>query len=215
MSENILTFCTAEISPEVITHFIHLSQRTEESSKIWSVVRTPHDDQTRIEKPTHTRIRPFQTGFLNAPLSALTEFVRSAPQSTSYPFSRNTFAVLDERSVGEETVVLWTGVERVGGEVRERGEEGGGGDGEGNGDAERDGDKRVISVEWRNFRVEFCKACWVVGILVRRPGLFVEIVEKGQGAQVDGGGILRVDAPMKEGDLEEEGEEDFTDEEED
>ncbi|CAD6444996.1 ca62a2d5-6e0b-4a4b-a203-f7cef0dfcc7e [Sclerotinia trifoliorum] len=209
MTENVLTFCTAELPPEVISHFIHLSQRTEESSKIWSIVRTP--SETPIGKRTRTPIRAFQTGFLNAPLSTLTTFVRSAPQSNSYHFSRNTFAVLDKRSRDDETVVLWTRIERIGGELMERGD--GDGDGDGDGGAEWEGDEQVVSVEWRDFRVEFCKACWVVGLLQMRPRLFVEIVEKGQGAQVDGEGVLRVDAPMKKGDVEE-GDDDFSDEEE-
>ncbi|KAF7865967.1 hypothetical protein EAF04_006130 [Stromatinia cepivora] len=196
MAENILTFCTAEVPPEVISQFIRLSQRTEESSKIWSIVRTP--TETPIGKRTRTTIHPFQTGFLNAPLSTLTTFVRSAPQTNPYHFSRNTFAVLDSRSIEDETVVLWTRIESMSPELAERGE----------------WDEGKKNVEWRDFRVEFTKACWVVGLLEVRPQLFVEIVEKGQGAQVDGEGVLRVDAPMKECDLEEE-EDDFTDDGED
>ncbi|KAJ8068157.1 hypothetical protein OCU04_003728 [Sclerotinia nivalis] len=194
MAKNILTFCTAEVPPEVISQFIHLSQRTEESSKIWSIVRTP--TESPIGKHTRTTIRPFQTGFLNAPLSTLTTFVRSAPQTSSYHFSRNTFAVLDSRSIEDETAVLWTRIESMPLELAERGE----------------WDEGKMSVEWRDFRVEFTKACWVAGLLEVRPRLFVEIVEKGQGAQVDGEGVLRVDAPMKKCDSEED--DDFTDDDE-
>lgn len=65
-------------------------------------------------------------------------------------------------------------------------------------------DESKKMVEWKDFRVEFSVACWVVGLLETMPQVFVEIVEKGQGAQVDGEGVLKVDAPMKEWDLEEE-----------
>lgn len=105
--------------------------------------------------------------------------------------------MLDSRSVEDETVVLWTYLEKMPAELAERGE----------------WDETKKTAEWRKFRVEFTNACWVVGVLETKPQLFVEIVEKGQGVQVDGEGILRVDAPIKEWDLEKE--EDFsTDDEE-
>ncbi|KAB8291585.1 hypothetical protein EYC80_006385 [Monilinia laxa] len=194
MAENILTFCTAEVSPEIISQFIRLSQRTEESSKIWSIVRNP--TETPLGKRTCTTLSPFQTGFLDASQATLATFVRSAPQVDPYCFSRNTFAVLDSRSIEDQTVVLWTYLETMPAEIAERGE--------------WDESKKIV--EWKDFRVEFNVACWVVGVLETTPQLFVEIVEKGQGAQVDGNGVLKVDAPMKEWGLEEE--DDSTDEEE-
>ncbi|ESZ91222.1 hypothetical protein SBOR_8396 [Sclerotinia borealis F-4128] len=184
MAETILTFCTAEISPEIISHFIRLSQRTEESSKIWSIVRTP--TETPLGKRTRTNISPFQSGFLNSSQSTLTTFVRSAPQTDPYYFSRNTFAVLDARSIEDQTVVLWTYLESMPAELAEIGE--------------WDEEKKIV--EWRDFRVEFSKACWVVGLLEEKPQLFIEGVERKEGAYVDEDGILRVDAPMKEWDLE-------------
>lgn len=72
-------------------------------------------------------------------------------------------------------------------------------------------DEKKKIVEWKDLRVEFSVACWVVGVLETKPQLFVEIVEKGQGAHVGGEGVLKVDAPMKGWDLEEE--EDSSDDE--
>ncbi|KAF7944175.1 hypothetical protein EAE96_010577 [Botrytis aclada] len=184
MTENILTFCTAQIPPELISQFIKLSQRTQESSKIWSIVRTPTSHP--LGKRTRTTIQPFQSGFLSASLSTLSEFVTSAPHTDGYHFSRNTFAVLDARSLEDETVVLWSRLESLPMEVVERG----------------GWDEGKKTTEWKDYRVEFSKACWVVGVLETKPGLFGEIVEKGQGTSVDGEGVLRVDIPMKECDLE-------------
>ncbi|KAM0136360.1 hypothetical protein ACHAP3_004590 [Botrytis cinerea] len=184
MAENILTFCTAEIPPETISHLIKLSQHTLESSRIWSVVRTPTSHP--LGKRTRTTILPFQTGFLHASLSTLSDFVTSAPQTDGYHFSRNTFAVLDARSVEDETVVLWSRLESMPMEL-----------------VEREGwDEEKKMTEWKDYRVEFRKACWVVGVLETKPGLFGEIVEKGQGTSVDGEGVLKVDTPMKGGDWE-------------
>ncbi|KAF5871379.1 uncharacterized protein Bfra_007894 [Botrytis fragariae] len=164
MTENILTFCTADIPPELISQFIKLSQRTQESSKIWSIVRTPISHP--LGKRTRTTISPFQTGFLDASLSTLSEFVTSAPQTDGAMESFGQYA-----------------------------------DG---GSGERGWDEGKKTTEWKDYRVEFSKACWVVGVLQTKPGLFGEIVEKGQGTSVDGEGVLKVDTPMKECDLEEE-----------
>ena len=110
----------------------------------------------------------------------------SAPQTDGYHFSRNTFAVLDARSVEDETVVLWSRLESMPMEL-----------------VEREGwDEEKKMTEWKDYRVEFSKACWVVGVLQTKPGLFGEIVEKGQGTSVDGEGVLKVDTPMKGGDWE-------------
>ncbi|TGO36725.1 hypothetical protein BHYA_0116g00140 [Botrytis hyacinthi] len=185
MAENILTFCTAEIPPELISQFIKHSQRTQESAKIWSVVRTPTSHP--LGKRTRTTISPFRTGFLDASLSTLSEFVTSAPQTDGYHFSRNTFAVLDARSIEDGTVVLWSRLDSMPMEAVERG----------------GWDEGKKTTEWKDYRVEFRKACWVVGVLQTTPGLFGEIVEKGQGTSVDGDGVLNVDTPMKECDLEE------------
>ncbi|THV50530.1 hypothetical protein BGAL_0146g00060 [Botrytis galanthina] len=184
MTENILTFCTAEIPPELISQFIKHSQRTQESSKIWSIVRTPSSHP--LGKRTRTTISPFRTGFLDASLSTLSEFVTSAPQTDGYHFSRNTFAVLDARSIEDETVMLWSRLDSMPTEAVERG----------------GWDEGKKTTEWKDYRVEFSKACWVVGVLQTKPGLFGEIVEKGQGTSVDGEGVLKVDTPMKECDLE-------------
>ncbi|KAF7921073.1 uncharacterized protein EAE97_011341 [Botrytis byssoidea] len=184
MTENILTFCTAEIPPELISQFIKHSQRTQESSKIWSIVRTPTSHP--LGKRTRTTISPFRSGFLDASLSTLSEFVTSAPQTDGHHFSRNTFAVLDARSIEDETVVLWSRLDSMPMEAVERG----------------GWDEGKKTTEWKDYRVEFSKACWVVGVLQTAPGLFGEIVEKGQGTSVDGDGVLKVDTPMKECDLE-------------
>ncbi|RAL63614.1 hypothetical protein DID88_003658 [Monilinia fructigena] len=110
MAENILTFCTAEVSPEVISQFIRLSQRTEESSKIWSIVRSP------TETPSANA---------HAPLSPLSKLASSMPLMLPLPrlsalnrrltltiSAENTFAVLDSRSIEDQTVVLWTYLEK-------------------------------------------------------------------------------------------------------
>jgi hypothetical protein len=75
---------------------------------------------------------------------------------------------------------------------------------------EWDEEKKIV--KWKDFRVEFTKACWVVGVLEEKSQLFVDSVERRESAYVDGEGVLRVDVPMKEWDVEEE--EDSTDEEE-
>jgi hypothetical protein len=120
----ILTFCTAEVPVEVYTvpphlrrtkhtnvfqviqRFIKESQRTENSYKCWSLVREPN--QATFDESTKTPVSAFQSGFIGASFDTLVKFVKELPEDKKPRFfTDQTFAVLDERSLKDNTVVLY------------------------------------------------------------------------------------------------------------
>ncbi|EYE96661.1 uncharacterized protein EURHEDRAFT_452686 [Aspergillus ruber CBS 135680] len=105
----ILLFCTAPVPASVINRLMQDSSIPKHGRNIFSLVRTP--DQTTLDNfNSNPPINPFSTGFLSTPDTELRRYTRQRisdlERERSISLSSKWVAVLDERSVTDNTVVI-------------------------------------------------------------------------------------------------------------
>lgn len=180
-----------------MTTFIRESQRTEYSFNRWSLVRDPTQSPLAAKR-TKTPVAAFQTCFKDASFESLARFVQELSAEKRGNAMPDMFAVLDERSVRDKTVILSILHSAMPAEFREE-----------------EWDESKVVTTWKEFRVEFIYACYVAAILEVKPYLFIDELDLGT-AHFDETGVFRVpDARLKEWDLvNESGESDDSDDSE-
>lgn len=168
---------------EVIEHFLRESQRTEGDSNHWVLARDPN--QTKFKVPTYPRIRAFETGFNGYSTDALVSWIENLPEKHHPRFlSLTNFAILDDRTLRDETVSIQTWVEQMPADSKEE-----------------DWDPSKVIRYWKEFRVPFLYATHLVTMLEFRPAMYIEELDMTT-AFVDPNGILRTPhVKLKEWDL--------------
>jgi len=104
-------FCTVDQPASYINGLIqHAEEHSSEAGNIFCLLESP--DQKRVDKPTGPEVSDFKTGFTGWSVEQLGNFCkekfswRDNPKSQPPYISEDIFAVLDERTLRDGTVLL-------------------------------------------------------------------------------------------------------------
>ncbi|KAL1636577.1 hypothetical protein SLS56_001162 [Neofusicoccum ribis] len=168
-----LLFSTTNPSKEVVETFIHESERHEDASNAWVLLRNRAQPITSRETPAP--VDEFASEFAGWSLEQMGAFFLqhmasdALPAATKRWLNPDTFVVLDDRSARDKTCVVMYYEERMPEDLRERGEW---------------VDERAEKF-WLSWRVPMRTAYGVTALLEMTPHLMVELFEE-DGPDEDG-----------------------------
>lgn len=145
---------------QAVADLITQSQRTEGSSNCWTLIKNP--EQTDIDgNGTPLPITPYKTGYKDASVDTLTSDVRRRVPEYVGLLTPRTFAILDERSARDQTVLLVHEFETMPDDGLE--EDGG-----------EEENEENLQKEWKQFRVNFVGSWEMMAQLEEAEETFLE-----------------------------------------
>ncbi|KAF2236805.1 hypothetical protein EV356DRAFT_497718 [Viridothelium virens] len=170
---HVLLFCAGDVSPKVIDRLITKSQSHSPSFNCWTLIRGP--SQAVKDEETPVPVESFSTGFKGASIDSLAGFVTSRIPEPVGLLTPYTFAVLDERSERDDTVLLVHQVTSYPDKDPE----------------DTNPDPSTAKKEWKQWRVTFVSGQWVVSVLEEGDDLLTESFDDSL-FSVDADGVLHV-----------------------